>query len=230
MQTGKAVALIAPRGADADCYETQLVRHGLEVSRYGSLADFREGCAGRLFSGVAVDLGCLASLAEEIKPFVTELTRSFPLLRLRRVGAPDEVGGMFDGRALTGEELVEPFAKEVRVCRPRGVRLEDRRDRILSALLFASEKELGGPGTRASIANLSRTGFYVVTPLPAPRERCLLVVPELADATPIECEVRWSMPWGASTQVLPGFGVKCLSLTGKQRDALAALLAPAPKE
>ncbi len=224
MQTGKSVALIA-HGPEAEFFEQHLVRSGLEVSTFAAIADFREGCGGRSFSGVAVELGCLAALPDEHREFVAELERSFPVLRLRRVRGPDEVGGVFQGKALAGEALLASFVAEVHACRPRGVRLQDRRDRVLSALVFADERELGGPGCRASIANLSKTGFYVVTPVPAPRGRCLLVVPGLSDATPIPCEVRWSMPWGASTQVLPGFGVRCLALTARQREALAELLA-----
>ncbi|MBI5544372.1 MAG: PilZ domain-containing protein [Deltaproteobacteria bacterium] len=225
LQNEVPVALIAPRGPDADCYQRHLVRHGAAVSTYPALADFQEGCAGLLFSGLAVDLGSLAGLAEDERAFVAGLVDSFAFVRLRRVGPPEEIAGTFQGKAFAGEELLAPFLHEARSRRPRGVRLEDRHARVLSVFIYRSERDLGRPGTAASISNLSKGGFYVVTPEPAPKERCLLVVPELGDETPIPCEVRWSTPWGASTQVLPGFGVRCLSLTVRQKEMLTALLA-----
>ncbi len=218
------VALIAAPGPDSDLYRSQLARRGAQVLAFTSLRAFREGCPPLLLSGIAVDLACLASLSEDDKAFVAALGESFPVVRLRRVGPPEEIGGTYGGAAKAGDELLAAFFADARAMRQRGVRLDQRHPLVLGVLVYPDERSLGGPGTRASISNLSRHGFYVVTPEAPASPTCLVVVPGLGDETPIPCEVRWSMPWGASMQVLPGFGVRCQSLTAKQRAAVEKLL------
>ncbi|MGC4114962.1 MAG: PilZ domain-containing protein [Myxococcales bacterium] len=220
------IALIAPAGADAEVYRSQLARRGAQVLTFTSVQAFKEGCSPQLLSGIAVDLSCLAQLPEEDRAFVTALAESFPVVRLRRVGPPNEIGGTFGGSALAGEEFLSAFFEDARKRRARGVRLEERHPRVLGVLVYGDERSLGGPGLRASTGNLSRNGFYVVSPEVPSRGTCLLVIPKLGDETPIPCEVRWSTPWGASMQVLPGFGVKIVSMTAKQKSALEKLLEP----
>lgn len=218
------IALIAPPGPDAEAYRSQLARHGAQVLAFPSVQAFKEGCAPQLLSGIAVDLSCLALLPDDERAFVTALADSFPLLRLRRVGSPAEVGGTFGGSALQGDALLDAFFADVKKMRARGVRLEERYALVLGVLVHSDERSLGGPGVRASTANLSRGGFYVVSPDVPAKGTCLVVIPKLGDDTPIPCEVRWSTPWGGSTQVLPGFGVRVLSLTSKQKAAVEKLL------
>ncbi|HEY3452634.1 MAG TPA: PilZ domain-containing protein [Myxococcales bacterium] len=220
------VALIAPAGADADVYRSQLSRRGGQVLAFTSVQAFKEGCAPQLLSGIAMDLSCLALLPDEERAFVAALADSFPLVRLRRVGPPADVAGTYGGAALSGDELLDAFFADVRKRRARRVRLDDRYPLVLGVIVHADERSLDRPGMRASTANLSRGGFYVVTPEIPSRGTCLIVVPKLGDDTPMKCEVRWSTPWGASTQVLPGFGVKILSMTSKQKAAIEKLLEP----
>ena len=74
-------------------------------------------------------------------------------------------------------------------------------------------------------SNLSRRAVIpLLSRRPVLTGRTLLVFPKLGDDTPIPCEVRWSTPWGATTAVLPGFGVRFRSLTAKQKAALDKLL------
>ena len=219
-----AIALVAPAGPDAETYRSRLAWRGAQTFSFTSLSALREGCAGLRLSGLAVDLACIASLPEDEKAFLAELVDSFPLVRLRRVGPPDEVAGTYAGKARAGDELLSAFFKDARATRPRGVRLEVRRDLVLGTILYPSERNVGGPGQRASISNLSRNGFFVVTAEPPAQGTCWLVIPRLGDEGPVRCEVRWTMPWGESMQMLPGFGVRCLSLTDQQRKTIDELL------
>ena len=95
------VALIAP-AADTDVYRSQLARHGGQVLAFTSVQAFKEGCAPQLLSGIAMDLTCLALLPDEDRSFVAALAESFPLVRLRRVGPPEEIAGTYGGEAKAG--------------------------------------------------------------------------------------------------------------------------------
>jgi len=225
MQTSAAVvALLAPPGQELELYRKELSRRGAEVRQYPSVAQFHDGCPGRELSGVGVDLRCLARLSSDEQGFLGELERSFPLLRVRRGQSAEEIAGIWEGREAAGDALLEPFFARAARQGPRAVRLDARHPLVLGVLIYGSDAERDGGGTRASVSNASRGGFYVVTPDPAPGEKCLLVIPKLGDETPVPCEGRWSMPWNGSSQVLPGFGVRCVSMTSQQREALFALL------
>jgi hypothetical protein len=57
----------------------------------------------------------------------------------------------------------------------------------------------------------------VVTPEAPASPTCLVVVPGLGDETPSPLRGALEHAVGRSMQVLPGFGVRCQSLTAKQR-------------
>jgi hypothetical protein len=220
-----SVALIAPYAEGHEIYRRELLHRGdVDVSHFTSLKEFREGCPGRSFSGVVVDLATAARFDEVERSFFSQLASSFPILRIRKVGPPDRVSGTFFGHSLSGDELISGFLAEAAKVKPRGVRLEDRRSLILSVQVFAERDEVGGLGLRASISNVSKSGFFVVTPREPPRERLFLVVKDFVDSTPVACDVRWTMPWGTSRQSFPGFGVSFSALTARQERELSQLL------
>ena len=221
------LAFVAHPSEDRALFLSRLVRHGnVEPDDFLSFDELRRGSCGRSYSGVVVDLKTLSLLEADERPFFEELAGSLPVLRIRRVGEPDEISGTVEGRPLAGEALLAAFVDGLcRKARPRGIRAEERRNLVLSVLVRETPD---GEPFRASIANVSRGGFFVVTPRERGGDRVHLEIQELTDRTPIVCETRWAMPWGASRRSLPGYGVAIDSIRDGQRAELEKLLAEAP--
>jgi Tfp pilus assembly protein PilZ len=221
------IAFVAHPSEDRDLFLSRLVRHGnVEPDSFFSVDEFKRAGRGRLYSGVVVDLKTVALLDENDKPFFEELARSFPVLRVRRIGEPDQISGTVEGRPLAGQALLEAFVDGLcRKAKPRCVRTEERRSLVLSVLVRAAP---GGEPLRANVANVSHGGFFVVTPHELRCERLYLEVQDLDDRTPIVCAVRWRMPWGTSQRSLPGYGVAFESITTSQAEQLERLAREAP--
>jgi hypothetical protein len=223
-----AVALVAPDGDEQRLSARELTRSmSVELDQFASLEEFRRGCAGKRYSGVAVALGTLARMEEPDKLFLIDLAQSFPLLRIHQTAGREGVAGTVAGEALEGAALLERFGQLCRRARPRGVRLEIRQ----ACALCSTAAYLEGPAPeRACIINVSRNGFFVATPHERVGPALEVVVEALSDKTPIACEVRWHQPWGADARTIPGFGVFIKAIAEGQRTALAALVEPAPAE
>jgi hypothetical protein len=200
---------------------------GLELDQFATLSEFRRGCAGKRYSGVAVALGTLSHLEEEEKVFLVELAQSFPLLRIGATAGREGVSGTVAGETLQGGPLLERFAALCQRARPRGVRLELRQLCALCASVrFGEDPE----PERACIVNLSRGGFFVATGHERLGLGLEVVIEALADRQPVACEIRWHQPWGPDARSLPGFGVLIRSIAEGQHAALAALIEHSPAD
>lgn len=216
------IALIVTSADDRAFYVRQLKRVGVAIEEYPSVAEFKSACRGRVYSGIVTELKTAFLADSKNKLFLSALADSFPMMRIHRVDGPDSFTGLVGNRGLSGEELIQCFLATCRDFPPRGVRVATRRAKcVLNARVSPS---LSDQGTRVSATDISVGGMFVVMHEVWQEDRIFVRIEELRDPTPIECEVRWQLPWGVSNVHLPGIGLRIVSMTEAQQEQWARLV------
>lgn len=223
---GKAdVVFIVDDPGSLALYESRLNCYpGLSYTHYRSAADLWENVTTETrYRGFFIDLRTILNAKPKEKDMLYELIESFPTVRISHSLDKKTIKGNIKSRNLTDKELFDHFINEICSGFPaRGIRLQKRKDLYLNAYLDFNTNERPA---RVNTLNVSEEGLFVISTRPVEMgEPVKLVINELTDQQPINCNVMWTLPWGLSSNHLPGFGVRFDSISPRQREELHAML------
>ncbi len=213
------ILLIAKKGADRDRYLKAVQALGVEVTVVSSFRRIDREAAKRTYHGVMVDLHTKIKALRESRDFVYEILGQFPLVQLKIDRKRGEIRA-FHPRRNRGESLEDFIRRECLAFSPRRFRLHPRKKVHFNTRLFRH-----GPGgtekaERTVTMNLSCGGCFIFTVASwRPGQPCWVVFQELADRTPIRCEVRHVVDWGTRLRV-PGIGVEFTDIRAGQADEI----------
>ena len=200
-----------------------LDREVIEIKIFETLTDFRRSCGNDPYAGFIVDLRFIFGATHEEKSIVAELEHNFPFLRVVRNKATNRVTGIVGDTNLVAEEIFPYFIKEkVALYRPRCIRTSSR---IQTFLAVSIRNEQAGNNILTCSFNVSKGGMFLFSGTPLEIGDTLNVyLNALKDQTPIECRVRWTLPWGRSLKHPPGAGVEFINIKPQQLENLLELL------
>lgn len=159
------------------------------------------------------------------KDFLSELTENFPVVRVSHSNDKKTIRGNIKTKNYWNKKLFDHFIDMCRQFLPRGIRLKKRKNLFLNVQLDVSTGEPGKELVEANALDLSEEGVFIVSTHHALEgDTFYVVVKELSDQEPIECTVRWVLPWGASVSHLPGFGAEFTHIKPKQKKEIQGLL------
>lgn len=212
------ILLICREGKSRQIYKAELDLPGVSLVCVQALMEFFHRGVYCPLNGIMVDMPTYMRSSEEEKRLLTDLVVLFPALRLRCQEATGEVRTLPFGTAYPGNTPPAVFVqKHCALSAPRKIRTSERSLLNMPALLNRSLPVENVSGTRSVTINVSRGGCFLIWfELWAVGDRGWLVLPELEDQTPIAVEVCSVRLWGEQ-HVLPGVGVKFITLTGAQK-------------
>ncbi|MCP5049050.1 MAG: hypothetical protein GY940_17905, partial [bacterium] len=140
------------------------------------------------------------------------------------------VKGNIRDKNLQDKELFDYFINDL--CRhfiPRGIRTTKRRSMFLNVSLDFAPEPAGNAEpkspVKANTVDVSEDGSFILGNMEVRRgDTFRLVINELENQAPIECMVKWVLPWGETANHLPGFGASFGSLGESQKEELVTLL------
>lgn len=143
------------------------------------------------------------------------------------------VKGSIKEKSIENHALFNYFFNEL--CRnftPKGIRCSKRFPLFLNILLKTSElfehgeaPEAKATVVRVNTVNVSEGGLFIHTNLPFKEDQLFtLVINELSDHAPIQCKMKWLLPWGESMVHLPGFGAEFTAIKPNQLEELSFLI------
>jgi hypothetical protein len=227
----KTIVLIVNDEESRRLYQSFLVDYlGINFIYYASAADFLENVSRESkYSGFIIDLRTMMKARTEDKDLFHELIDSFPAMRISHSLDKTVVKGNIRDRHLQDQDLFDYFIDDL--CRhfiPRGIRTQRRRELFLNVRMEfpGKENDLTGNGViKTNTVNVSEEGGFVLGTTPVKKgDKFQLMITELADSSPIQCVVKWVLPWGLSAHHLPGFGARFTGIAPGQKLELLKLL------
>lgn len=159
------------------------------------------------------------------KDFFNELINNFPVMQVSHSNDKKTIRGNIKTKNYWNKKLFDHFIELCRQFLPRGIRMKKRKNLFLNVYLDASKEEPGKELVEANAMDLSEEGVFIVSTHHALEgDTFYVVVKELSDQEPIECKVKWVLPWGASVSHLPGFGAEFTHIKPKQKKEIQELL------
>lgn len=218
------ILLICREGISRETYHAALVLPGVLLVCVQSLMGFFRREVYCPLNGILVDMPTYMRCSEEDKRLLTELVAIFPALRLKCHEPTGEIRTLPFGTTYPGNTAPAVFVqKYCTTFVQRNIRTCERSQMNLSALLNKSLQEDSSYGARSVTEYVSCNGCFLVSFEPwGVGERGWLTLPDLADASPIQIEVRSIRTWGESRS-LPGVGVKFIDLPDSQKAELTRL-------
>jgi hypothetical protein len=224
----KNIAVIVNNDDNLNFYLSYLKKYlGFRFRVYASAEDLlNESQQRNRYCGVIVDIRTMLKAAPGEKEILNELIDSFPAVRISRSPNKKGVTGNIRDKNLQDHALFDYFLNDLCLhFHPRGVRTKKRKRLFLNVSLdFFNPNDSQLP-VKANTVDVSEEGSFILGTMEVQKgEKIQLVINELDDQTPIQCTIKWIMPWGQSHNHLPGFGTRFDSMTHQQRDQLQVLL------
>lgn len=173
------------------------------------------------YRGFVVDLRTMLKASSGEKDLLNQLIDNFPAIRISHSLDRGTVKGNIKDRHLQDKELFDYFIDDL--CRhfiPRGIRTQKRKDMFFNIAVDFDDEQI-----QSNTVNLSKEGAFILcNRIVKKGDRFVLRIKELADQEPIECTVKWVLPWGESAQHLPGFGANFSRIKPPQKEELVQLL------
>lgn len=224
----RKIVVIAPDRKSLALYNSFLSGYKkFSFSPYLSIEDFsRDMPAGHDYVGFIVDLRSILKAGAEAKDSFYRLIEAFPVIRISHTADKQTVKGNIRDKNFKDGELFSYFLNEV--CSrfsPRGIRAHKRKKLFLNAYIDFSQNGGDHEPMKSNTADITEDGAFFTSNYEAGNgEKCKVVIRELSDPQPIDCTVKWKLPWGASINHLPGFGVMFNRIAPKQKQELAKLV------
>jgi hypothetical protein len=218
------IILVARRGWRLDRYLQLLRGYDVAVDRVTDPRDVFVDCLEKKYAGLMLDLTTVMKSHGAKKKQLEEIGHKFPMIRLHIHPADGRVVGLMYGAEGSGAAVIDAFMKKCRDFKPCRIRSGHRLRRILNVLVF-KEYHRGGQGAlKANTLNISLDGCFITTLHPFNKsDRLQVWIKEMALDSRLECEVRWSQPWGIENR-LPGVGLHFIGLKDEAKSALDPLI------
>ncbi|OFZ56215.1 MAG: hypothetical protein A2428_02385 [Bdellovibrionales bacterium RIFOXYC1_FULL_54_43] len=210
------IGIVAKNELDCEYYKG-IIGNVAAVRIFHSLDALKQNHAKEAFLGFVVDSRAVVSGSPEEKQFFGELEKSFPVLRVTINPLSQKCTGVVHSSTMSEHDAFRWLFDQCSGAKPKAIRNRRRRPVFLnltiSTGLSTSEKE----AIRANTADASDEGMFIVSLADKkPGDRVFVTVRDFSDSTPIEGEVRWCLPWGASSHHLPGFGIQITKMSTVQ--------------
>jgi hypothetical protein len=220
------LALIVGDKKSSRFYQNHLASYDdISLEVYPNFIDFRNQSRGKLYSGFLVDIRTLIKSSSGEKLLFSHLLQHFPVMRVTKKPGSDSFSGLLESRSLgrlKGRALLDAFINDL--CRknpPRDIPAGRTRGIFRSAYLYYSNDFLQEP-EKAVVEHLTIKSCFVVTnEMRAKGSHVWLVLTEMQEQTPIDCEIKWVKPWAAGSLYLPGYGVSFIGVMDDQIEELA---------
>jgi hypothetical protein len=178
-----------------------------------------------LYCGFIFDSRTMLESKPGEKDYFNEISDNFPVMQVSHSNDKKTIQGNIKTKNYWNKKLFDHFIELCRQFLPRGIRMKKRKNLFLNVYLDASIEEPGKELVEANALDLSEEGVFIVSTHHALEgDTFYVVVKELSDQEPIECTVKWVLPWGASVSHLPGFGAEFTHINPKQKKEIQGLL------
>lgn len=221
---GEFVIVIIANDEDSlKLYRSQLDNYkNMTFHYYRSAGEFlNEVSKNNHYRGFIIDLRTMMKASPDEKELMHQLIDNFPAIRISHSLDRRVVKGNIRGRHLQNKELFDYFIDDL--CRhfiPRGIRTQKRKDMFFNVAL-----EIGDSQELSNTVNLSKDGAFILCNKELKKgDTFVLKIKELTDQEPIQCTVKWVLPWGESAQHLPGVGAYFSRMKPNQKEELIKLL------
>ncbi len=185
------------------------------------------------FSGIIVDLRTMMKASPQERESLHELMEVFPAMRISHSMDKQKVKGNIKDKNVEDKALFDYFFNDL-CCNftPKGIRCSKRYTLFLNIWLDISQhpdvhNPLISPEglLKVNTENVSEDGLFINTTIPVQENGTIsLIFNELIDRSPIQCVVKWILPWGESINHLPGFGAEFTAIKPNQKEELATLI------
>jgi hypothetical protein len=224
----KDIVVIAPDRETMNLYSSHLSLYkDFTLKSYFSIEDFNENkFNSRSYVGFIVDLRNILKANPGAKEAFYHLIEAFPVIRISHSIDKKIVKGNIRDKNFKDKALFEYFLNQV--CRdfaPRGIRAAQRKKIYLNVYMEFPGRGSGKERIKANSTDISELGgFFTSSREVQTGDELHLFVKEISDQSPVQCTVKWTLPWGASIKHIPGFGVVFNRMSTAQKKELTALL------
>lgn len=220
----KNVILVAESGPRKERYLQELEATELVVDSTENPGQVFKHCTSKEYSGLLLDFATMMKSHGSEKQELEELSARLPTLRLQLDPARDKVVGLLFGQKVTGEEALDCFVEKCGSFNPIKIRSCKRQKKILSVLIYDTNKLVEKESIRANTTNISQEGGFITTLHPLKKEAIFWIrIKEFELPDPIRCEVCWIQPWGVEDR-LPGVGVNFSDIPEEQQTKIESYL------
>lgn len=207
-------------------YQRAIEGLGVNLSTVSSLSELMGRLRLKPFSGVLLDVAVLLSADDNEKRALQWVIEVYPVVRLNWDEAGQHVQALYFGQSRSADQTVEGFIEWQ--CAPFEARTLRGNDRVpvhARVLLFKDGGLDPDLAERSVTLNLSTGGAYLLSFSDwSDDDLVWLVMPRLADQTPIGGQVKWSVKWQGKGG-LPGIGVEFTDISSTQSDRIREILA-----
>lgn len=231
-QTKPIIALVSSDANDTQDYLTLLISLGADVRHFGSIIDLKIKSGSEHYHGLAIDFKTALQSSPSEKIFFSEQEAIFPVIRLGKDPANNQIIGIVRGHALDTDQIFPFFVHEK--CREfpsRGIRRDKRERRHLSVWVSDHSDMEEASTIKAVTMDVSTGGLFIISITTKPLNEIVWIrVKEFEDSSPVRGTVCWGREWGKTIWQVPGYGIRFDGLSDSQHADLLKFMAEKPKE
>ncbi len=215
------IILVSRKGEPEKAYLSELKKIGIKTDVVSSFKELFKKMLTTPYNGVLVDLMIRISAPREDKILVHEVLETFPVITMRWDSKTGVMRTFYYGQFKNGGTLEDFINRECRSFRARRVRSSIRHNFHLNVMMskngdFSKENVI-----KTITLNISGGGCFLYNSEDMEGiTNAWIILTELDDKRPIQCEIRWVHAWGKAMRI-PGLGLKFLDIRESQLQELS---------